>query len=84
MTKGDFIYERLRFLVYRFYSLLDRVRPWPSFGLFIHGVLMKIDWNKLNDEQKKEIIKVVSESLLFLTCRKLKIDYFDLKKKGII
>ena len=45
---------------------------------------MKIDWNKLNDEQKKEIIKVVGESLLFFTCRKLKIDYFDLKKKGII
>lgn len=45
---------------------------------------MKIDWNKLNDEQKKEIIKVVGEDLLFLTCRKLQIDYFDLKKKGII
>ena len=60
------------------------MRPWPSVGLFIHGVLMKIDWNKLNDEQKKEIIKVVGESLLFFTCRKLKIDYFDLKKKGII
>ena len=45
---------------------------------------MKIEWNKLNDEQKKEIIKVVGEGLLFLTCRKLHIDYFDLKKKGII
>lgn len=45
---------------------------------------MKIDWSKLNDEQKKEIIKVVGEGLLFLICRKLQIDYFDLKKKGII
>lgn len=55
LTKGDFIYERLRFLVYRFYSLLDRLRPWPSVGLFIHGVLMKvnIDWNKLSDDKKK-------------------------------
>lgn len=45
---------------------------------------MKIDWDKLSDEKKKEIIKVVGESLLFFTCKKLRIDYFELKKKGII
>lgn len=42
------------------------------------------DFDKLNNEQKKEIIKVVGEGLLYFTCRKLHIDYFDLKKKGII
>lgn len=45
---------------------------------------MKIDWNKLSDDQKKEIIKFVGEDFLYLICRKLQIDYYDLKKKGII
>ena len=45
---------------------------------------MKMDWNKLSDEQKKKIIKIVGDRLLYLACRKLRIDYYDLKKKGII
>ena len=60
------------------------MRPWPSVGLFINGVLMKIDWDKLSDEKKKELIKALGDGLFFLICRKLNIDYFDLKKKGII
>lgn len=45
---------------------------------------MKIDWDKLSDEKKKELIKALGDGLFFLICRKLNIDYFDLKKKGII
>ena len=45
---------------------------------------LKIDFNKLNDEQKKEFIKLLGEGLLFFICRKYRLNYFDLKKKGII
>ena len=45
---------------------------------------MKIDWNKVSDEKKKEVIKALGDGLLRLVCRKLRIDYYDLKKRGII
>lgn len=42
---------------------------------------INIDWDKLSDEKKKEIIKVLGDGLFFLICRKLRLDYFEIKKK---
>jgi hypothetical protein len=42
---------------------------------------VNIDWNKLSDEKKKELIKALGEGLFFLVCRRLQLDYFELKKK---
>lgn len=42
---------------------------------------MKIDWNKLSDEKKNEIIKVLGDGLLFLLCRKCRLNYFEVKNK---
>lgn len=42
---------------------------------------MKIDWNKLSDEKKKELVKALGDGLIFLVCRRLQLDYFELKKK---
>jgi hypothetical protein len=42
---------------------------------------VNIDWDKLSDEKKKEFIKALGDGLVFLVCRKLQIDYFELKKK---
>lgn len=43
---------------------------------------MKIDWNKLSDEKKKEIIKALGDGLLFLLCRKCHLNYFEVKNKS--
>lgn len=42
---------------------------------------VNIDWNKLSDEKKKEIIKALGDGLLFLICRKCRLDYFEVKRK---
>ena len=42
---------------------------------------VNIDWNKLNDEQKKELIKAISDGIFYLICRKMRLNYFELKKK---
>ena len=42
---------------------------------------MKIDWNKLSDEKKKELVKALGDGLIFLVFRRLQLDYFELKKK---
>lgn len=42
---------------------------------------MKIDWDKLSDEKKKELIKSLGDGIVFLVCRRLQLDYFELKKK---
>lgn len=42
---------------------------------------VNIDWNKLSDEKKKELIKSLGDGLIFLVCRRLQLDYFELKKK---
>lgn len=42
---------------------------------------VNIDWNKLSDEKKKKLIKDLGDGLVFLVCRRLQLDYFELKKK---
>lgn len=42
---------------------------------------VNIDWNKLSDDKKKELVKALGDGLFFLVCRRLRLDYFELKKK---
>ena len=42
---------------------------------------VNLDWDKLSDEKKKELIKTLGDGLFFLICRRMRLDYFELKKK---
>lgn len=42
---------------------------------------VNFNWNELRDEKKKELIKSLGDGLVFLICRRLRLDYFELKKK---
>ena len=42
---------------------------------------INIDFNKLTDEEKKQLIKALSDGLFYLICRKMCVNYFELKKK---
>lgn len=42
---------------------------------------VNIDWEKLSDEKKKELIKALGDGLFFLICKKMQLNYFELKKK---
>lgn len=42
---------------------------------------VNIDWEKLSDDKKKELIKALGDGLFFLICRRMRLDYLELKKK---
>lgn len=42
---------------------------------------VNIDWNKLSDKKKKELVKALGDGLFFLICRKFRLNYFEIKKK---
>lgn len=42
---------------------------------------VNIDWDKLSDEKKKEFIKALGDGILFLLCRKCRLNYFEVKRK---
>lgn len=42
---------------------------------------VNIDWEQLSEEKKRALIKALGDGLFFLICRKLQLDYFDIKKK---
>lgn len=41
---------------------------------------VNIDFDKLSDEKKKELVKALGDGLFFLICRKFRLNYFELKK----
>lgn len=41
---------------------------------------VNIDWQQLSEEKKRDLIKALGDGLVFLICRILQLDYFELKK----
>ena len=37
---------------------------------------VNFNWNELSDEKKKELVKALGYGLIFLVCRRLRLDYF--------
>lgn len=40
-----------------------------------------IDWEQLSEEKKRDLIKALGDGLLFLLCRKCRLNYFEVKKQ---
>ena len=40
-----------------------------------------LDWQQLSEEKKRDLIKAFGDGLLFLLCRKLRLDYFEVKRQ---
>ncbi len=42
---------------------------------------VNIDWNKLSDDKKRDLINALSDGILFLLCRKCRLNYFEVKRQ---
>lgn len=42
---------------------------------------VNIDWQQLSEEKKRDLIKALEDGLLFLICRKCRLNYFEVKRK---
>jgi hypothetical protein len=40
-----------------------------------------LDWQQLSEEKKRNLIKALGDGLLFLLCRKCRLDYFEVKRQ---
>jgi hypothetical protein len=40
-----------------------------------------LDWEHLSEEKKRDFIKALGDGILFLICRKCRLNYFEVKRQ---
>ena len=40
-----------------------------------------LDWQQLSEEKKRDLIKALNDGILFLLCRKFRLNYFEVKRQ---